>query len=124
MGGIRSEQVDASTSVCPGGIIGIRSFRQEDQRKLLNPPDAETLEGLRDRAILSVGLQVGLRRAENRHPESRRLHQNRSFDSLRVIRKGGLRPEERGPVPSSIPPLLVPHCRAAANGSELLRAAA
>jgi hypothetical protein len=24
MDGIRSEQVDASTSVCPGGIIGIR----------------------------------------------------------------------------------------------------
>ena len=25
MDGIRSEQVDASTSVCPGGIVGIRS---------------------------------------------------------------------------------------------------
>jgi integrase/recombinase XerD len=32
--------------------------------KLLNTPAEDTTEGLRDRAILSVGLQVGLRRAE------------------------------------------------------------
>jgi hypothetical protein len=71
----------------------------------LDSPDAKTLDGLRDRAILSVGLQVGLRQAENRHPESRRLHQNRGFDSLRIIRKGGFRPEERIPCP-----VQYPHC--------------
>ena len=35
-----------------------------DAAKLLNTPAEDTIEGLRDRAILSVGLQVGLRRAE------------------------------------------------------------
>ena len=39
-------------------------FSQVDARKLLDKPDEKTLEGLRDRAILAVGLQVGLRRAE------------------------------------------------------------
>jgi len=43
---------------------------------------------LRDRAILSVGLQVGLRRAEIAALKVGDLHQNRGYDSLRVIRKG------------------------------------
>jgi site-specific recombinase XerD len=33
------------------------AFAKQDARKLLDLPDAETLEGLRDRAILSVGLR-------------------------------------------------------------------
>jgi site-specific recombinase XerD len=33
-------------------------------RKLLDTPSDATIAGLRDRAILSVGLQVGLRHAE------------------------------------------------------------
>jgi integrase/recombinase XerD len=40
------------------------AFSKQDARKLLDLPPLETVEGLRDRAILSVGLQVGLRRAE------------------------------------------------------------
>ena len=46
------------------------AFSKTDARKLLDLPKTETeageliIEGLRDRAILSVGLQVGLRRAE------------------------------------------------------------
>ena len=47
--------------------------------------------GLRDRAILSVGLQVGLRRAEIAALTVGDLHQNRGYDSLRVMRKGGRR---------------------------------
>ena len=47
--------------------------------------------GLRDRAILSVGLQVGFRRAEIAALNVGDLHQNRGFDALRVIRKGGRR---------------------------------
>ena len=54
------------------------------------PPD-DTVAGLRDRAILSVGLQVGLRRAEIAALKVGDLHQNRGYDSLRVIRKGGRR---------------------------------
>jgi site-specific recombinase XerD len=58
-------------------------------RKMLDAPTADTIEGLRDRALLSVGLQVGLRRAEIAALKVGDLHQNRGFDSLRVIRKGG-----------------------------------
>jgi integrase/recombinase XerD len=67
------------------------AFSKQDARKLLDLPDPETLEGLRDRAILSVGLQVGLRRAEIAALTVSDLHQNRGYDSLRVIRKGGRR---------------------------------
>jgi integrase/recombinase XerD len=49
------------------------------------------LRGLRDPAILSVGLQVGLRRAETAALSVEDLHQNRGFDSLRIVRKGGRR---------------------------------
>jgi integrase/recombinase XerD len=67
------------------------AFSKQDARRLLDLPDAETPEGLRDRAILSVGLQVGLRRAEIAALKVGDLHQNRGYDSLRVIRKGGRR---------------------------------
>jgi integrase len=50
-----------------------------------------SVAGLRDRAILSVGLQVGLRRAEIAALKVGDLHQNRGYDSLRVSRKGGRR---------------------------------
>ncbi len=40
------------------------AFSKAEARKLLDAPAPDTLAGLRDRAILSVGLQVGLRRAE------------------------------------------------------------
>jgi integrase/recombinase XerD len=40
------------------------AFSKDQARRLLDLPDESKLEGLRDRAILAVGLQVGLRRAE------------------------------------------------------------
>lgn len=67
------------------------AFSKAQARKLLDAPSADTLAGLRDRAILSVGLQVGLRRAEIAALSVGDLHQNRGFDALRVIRKGGRR---------------------------------
>jgi integrase/recombinase XerD len=67
------------------------AFSKMQARKLLDTPPEDTVEGLRDRAILSVGLQVGLRRAEIAALTVGDLHQNRGFDSLRVIRKGGRR---------------------------------
>jgi integrase/recombinase XerD len=67
------------------------AFAKQDARKMLDLPDPETLEGQRDRAILSVGLQVGLRRAEIAALKVGDLHQNRGYDSLRVTRKGGRR---------------------------------
>jgi site-specific recombinase XerD len=73
------------------------AFSKQDARKLLDLPKPTadeghpSIEGLRDRAILSVGLQVGLRRAEIAALTVGDLHQNRGFDSLRVVRKGGRR---------------------------------
>jgi integrase len=65
------------------------AFSKIEARKLLDAPPADTLAGLRDRAILSVGLQAGFRRAEIAALNVGDLHQNRGFDALRVIRKGG-----------------------------------
>jgi integrase/recombinase XerD len=73
------------------------AFAKQDARKLLDLPKPETdegqpnIEGLRDRAILSIGLQVGLRRAEIAALTVGDFHQNRGYDSLRVVRKGGRR---------------------------------
>lgn len=67
------------------------AFAKSEARRMLDLPDETTIAGMRDRAILSVGLQVGLRRAEIAALTVGDLHQNRGFDSLRVIRKGGRR---------------------------------
>ena len=67
------------------------AFAKAQARKMLDAPAEDTIAGLRDRAILSVGLQVGLRRAEIAALKVGDLHQNRGFDSLRVSRKGGRR---------------------------------
>jgi integrase/recombinase XerD len=67
------------------------AFSQEQARRLLDLPSETTPDGLRDRAILSVGLQLGLRRAEIAALKVGDLHQNRGYDSLRIIRKGGRR---------------------------------
>jgi integrase/recombinase XerD len=69
----------------------ILAFSKAQASKLLNNPADDTVEGLRDRAIVSVGLQVGLRRAEIAALSVGDLHQNRGYDSLRVERKGGRR---------------------------------
>jgi hypothetical protein len=67
------------------------AFSKAQARKVLDAPAEDTIAGLRDRAILSVGLQVGLRRAEIAGLKVGDLHQNRGYDSLRVARKGGRR---------------------------------
>src|SRR5271165_6993748 len=53
------------------------AFSKVQARKILDAPPADTLAGLRDRAILSVGLQVGFRRAEIAALNVGDLHQNR-----------------------------------------------
>ena len=63
------------------------AFSRSQSRTILDAPDPNTLIGLRDRAILSVGLQVGFRRSEIANLRVRDLHQNRGFDSLWVTRK-------------------------------------
>jgi site-specific recombinase XerD len=41
-----------------------RAFSAKEARLILDAPSRDTLQGLRDRAILSVGLQAGSRRSE------------------------------------------------------------
>jgi site-specific recombinase XerD len=65
------------------------AFSQTQARKILDAPNPEKLLGLRDRAILSVGLQVGFRRAEIASLKVGDFHMNRGYDSLKVVRKGG-----------------------------------
>jgi site-specific recombinase XerD len=67
------------------------AFSKAQARRLLDAPPADTVAGLRDRAIMSVGLQVGLRRAEIAALTVGDLRQNRGLDALRVVRKGGRR---------------------------------
>ena len=67
------------------------AFSKAEARRLLDAPSPDTVAGLRDRAILSVGLQVGLRRAEIAGLTVGDLHQNRGYDALRLTRKGGRR---------------------------------
>jgi len=67
------------------------AFSKAQARRLLDVSTDGTLAGLRDRAILSVGLQIGLRRAEIAALRVGDLHQNRGFDALRLTRKGGRR---------------------------------
>jgi integrase/recombinase XerD len=52
------------------------AFSKSQARKVLDAPAEDTVAGLRDRAILSVGLQVGLRRAEIAALKVSDLHQN------------------------------------------------
>jgi integrase/recombinase XerD len=65
------------------------AFSQTQARKILDAPEQDTLLGVRDRAILAVGLQVGFRRAEIASLKVSDFHMNRGFDSLKVVRKGG-----------------------------------
>jgi len=58
-------------------------------RSLLNAPDATTLRGRRDRAILSILLYHGLRRAELCALTVGDLHQRRGVTHLRIHGKGG-----------------------------------
>jgi integrase len=55
---------------------------------VLDAPADDTIAGLRDRAILSAGLKVGLRRAEIAALKVGDLHQNRGCDSFPRRAKG------------------------------------
>jgi integrase/recombinase XerD len=65
------------------------AFSAAQARKLLDAPEAFTLQGLRDRAILSVGLQAGPRRSEIAGLKVKDFHEDAGYPSLHFIRKGG-----------------------------------
>ncbi len=66
-----------------------RAFSSKEARKILDAPDTATLIGLRDRAILSVGLQAGPRRSEIASLLVKDYHTDAGYKSLHFIRKGG-----------------------------------
>ena len=66
-----------------------RAFSSKEARKILDAPDPVTLQGLRDRAILSVGFQAGPRRSEIASLLVKDFHTNAGFKSMHFIRKGG-----------------------------------
>jgi integrase/recombinase XerD len=65
------------------------AFSQKQARSILDTPNPNSVLGVRDRAILAVGLQVGFRRAEIASLKVGDFHMNRGYESLRVVRKGG-----------------------------------
>ena len=66
-----------------------RAFSSKEARKILDAPDPTTLQGLRDRAMLSIGLQAGPRRSEIASLKVKDFHTNAGYKSLHFIRKGG-----------------------------------
>ncbi len=66
-----------------------RAFSTKEARMILDAPDATSVRGLRDRAILSVGFQAGPRRAEIASLLVKDFHTNGGYKSLHFIRKGG-----------------------------------
>lgn len=87
----RNPVVDVSRPTINREEGSTAAFSKAQARRLLDAPPPDTIAGARDRAILSVGLQVGLRRAEIAALIVSDLHQNRGLDALRVTRKGGRR---------------------------------
>jgi len=79
---IRRPKVNARQGTTP-------AFAQDQARAILDAPDPATLQGLRDRAILSVGFQAGPRRDAVVRLKVRDFHQDRGFDILRFVWKGG-----------------------------------
>ncbi len=65
------------------------AFSAAEARALLEAPAADTLRGLRDRALLSVGLQAGPRRSAIVGLKVGDFYKDRGFDVLRFVWKGG-----------------------------------
>lgn len=65
------------------------SFSQKEAKKILDAPSPETIQGLRDRAILAVGFYAGCRRSEIAHMIVKSLHTTAGHAALRYTLKGG-----------------------------------
>lgn len=66
------------------------AFSTQEAAALLEAPDNETVLGLRDRALLSVLLQAGLRRSELTGLRVKDFCREEGFDALRFIKKGNV----------------------------------
>ncbi len=67
------------------------AFSKEAARKLMDTPDPNALRGLRDRAMLNIGLRTGVRAAELVGLRVKDLGHDRGLDALSFVRKGGVR---------------------------------
>lgn len=65
------------------------AFSIKEARAILDAPDPETLRGLRDRALFSVGFQAGPRRASIERLRVRDFGRDSGYDTLRFQIKGG-----------------------------------
>jgi site-specific recombinase XerD len=65
------------------------SFSQKEARLILDAPDAATIQGLRDRAILAVGFYAGCRRSEIAGMTVAAFHSTAGHPALRFVAKGG-----------------------------------
>lgn len=101
--------VDRST-----GTTNILS--QEETRKVLDAPPADTLLGKRDRLILSIGFQTGARRAEIAHMTVGAVHHHDGFMCIRYIRKGGK--EHRVPLHAETVARIKDYLAAAGHGDD------
>lgn len=63
------------------------AFSVEEGARLLDAPDPKTLQGLRDRALLSVGLQAGPRRASIVELRVKDYHPDHGFHTLYIVGK-------------------------------------
>jgi integrase/recombinase XerD len=66
------------------------AFSSTEAAQLLELPDNETVQGLRDRALLSVLLQAGLRRSEVARLHVKDFYQEEGFHALRFTKKGNI----------------------------------
>ena len=66
-----------------------KALSVKQARKILDTPPTDTVQGLRDRAILSIGLQVGPRRAEIARLRIRDFHEEQGRPALKLRRKRG-----------------------------------
>jgi site-specific recombinase XerD len=66
------------------------AFSSQEAAQLLELPNDQTVQGLRDRALLSVLLQAGLRRSEVAGLRVKDFYREEGFDALRFMKKGNL----------------------------------
>lgn len=80
--GVKRPRIESNEGKTP-------ALGDDQAKRLLLMPDATTLKGARDRAILAVLLYHGLRREEAAHLLASDLQDRRGIRHLRVLGKGG-----------------------------------
>lgn len=93
------------------------AFSSKEAAELLELPDDQTVQGLRDRALLSVLLQAGLRRSEVARLRVKDFYREEGFDALRFIKKGNV--EHKVVLHSQTAARIRDYLQAAGHGDDL-----